>query len=146
MINVGLNKKSMVFMVVFCLHIFGAITQIKGQSDFPPWVNDSIPAHEIWGIGSAKLVNSRNSMNLAELRARFAIVAQLHSELVSEDYDFVSAYMLEASFEIMHDTRVLKRWTAPDGTSWCLAAMKKSDAVKYNRIIENIYQRSREVF
>ncbi|MDR1986856.1 MAG: LPP20 family lipoprotein, partial [Treponema sp.] len=148
MMNLGLTKKSMVFTGMVCLHIFRAMSQLYGQTDVPPWVYDPpYSEHEIYGIGVAQLVNRSTSMNIAELRARSSIAMQLFNSKVvvrpgDDDFnDLVSTCAgLEASFEIMKDTRVLERWTGQDGTSWALVAMRKSDAAKYDRIIKNIFQ------
>jgi hypothetical protein len=126
------------------------VARANGQSnDLPSWINDFPSDDELWGIGAAKLVNGRNSMNLAELRARGSIVSQLYAREFEKDDDiesnnlyifFMACVNLEVSFEMLNDTRILRTWEAPDGTSWCLVAMYKSDARKYTSIIENVYQ------
>jgi hypothetical protein len=146
------NKKTMLFVVLFCIGIFGTVAHVNAQSnDMPPWINEMPPDDEIWGIGLAKLVNSKESKNWAELQARSAIVSQLYTAMAmvrNDDDEFNNLYVifmmyinLEASFEIIDDTKVLKTWVAPDGTSWCLITMHKSNARKYISIFENIYQR-----
>jgi hypothetical protein len=143
--------KLVLFLVLFCLNIFGIIIPMYGQSDnnTPSWINEFPPEDEIWGVGVAKLVNSRNSMNLAELRARSAIVSQLYTRLVAraEDDEFNNLYeyfimynSIEASFEIINATKVLRQWEAPDGSYWSLIAMKTSDAMKFMSIFKNIYE------
>jgi hypothetical protein len=151
MTELVLNKKTVFFMVLFWLSVFGTIAQANGQSDnAPPWINDVPPENEYWGIGTAKLVNSKNSMNLAELRARCSIAGDIYARVFQRagDDEFNNLYLffmeyaqIEASFEIINDTRVLRTWEAPDGTSWCLIAMHKADAKKYTSICENIYQK-----
>jgi hypothetical protein len=126
------------------------VARANGQSnDLPSWINDFPSDDELWGIGAAKLVNSRNSMNLAELRARGSIVSQLYAREFEKEDDiesnnlyifFMACVNLEVSFEMLNDTRILRTWEAPDGTSWCLVAMYKSDARKYTSIMENVYQ------
>lgn len=157
MTNLVINKKKIFFVVLFCLYIFGAVIQVNGQSnDIPSWINYFPPEDEIWGIGVAKLINSRNSMNLAELRARAAIVSQIYSRIIARYDDdefnnlytfFLQYFQIEASFEIINATWVLRTWEAPDGTSWCLVAMRKSDSIRYLSIFKDIYQNYyKEVF
>jgi hypothetical protein len=150
MIDLVLSKKLMFFMALFCLSVMGTVTQVYGQTNTTPsWIKDFPPDDELWGIGTAKLVNSRNSRDLAELRARVAIVRQLYSRVTERAHDdefntlywfFMDYISIEASFEIMNATRVLRTWEAPDGTSWCLVALHKSDAIKYLSIIQDLYQ------
>jgi len=146
-----LSKKFMLLMAFFCLSVFGTVTQVYGQSIIPPEIREyrlSAPENEILGIGMAKLVNGRNSMDLAELRARSVIVSQIYTkeisragdEVFNDLYQFlVEVVSTEASFEIMNDTRVVWAGETPDGTSWCLIAMYKSDARKYESIIDCMY-------
>lgn len=146
MMDLTLNKKILILYFFFYLSVFGTIAQVNGQynsDDFPPWINDFAPEDEIWGIGVA------NSMDLAALRARSLIVSQIFWEegIKDDDYAFNNLYYffircitIDASFEIMNDTRVLRAWEAPDGAIWCRIALRKSDARKYKSVFENIYQ------
>jgi hypothetical protein len=151
MTNFVINKKTIFLCFFFCLNVFGMITQAKGQSNnVPPWIDDVPPENELWGLGTAKLVNSRNSMDLAELRARCTVALDIYCPVFysvddDESNDLLFFFMMYASvdisFEIINDTKVLRAWESPDGTSWCLVAMDKADAKKYTSICENIYQR-----
>jgi hypothetical protein len=149
-----LNKKYRFLVVLLCLNLFGSISQTFGQSNnnpnIPAWINEQPPEDMIWGIGLAKLVNGRNSMNLAELRARTSIVRQIYTPITilvrDDDNEFNNLYFLlleyvavQVSFELMNDTRVLKRWEAPDGNSWCLIEISKSDVRKYISVYESVY-------
>ena len=139
-----LDKKGLVFAVLLVFGICLVIPPASAQMspDLPPWLNESPPEDVIWGIGVAKLSNNRNSAALAELRARSGLVNQLGSEVsyLYRDDDpvfdnlymyFMSQVSTDFSFELMHETRVVRGWTAPDGTYWCLVEMRKADALKY---------------
>ncbi|MCL2441667.1 MAG: hypothetical protein FWD14_07985 [Treponema sp.] len=123
---------------------------IHGQqnNNIPPWFNELPPDDEIWRIGDAYLVNNRHSMNLAEIKARAHIISQIHIRIISRANDdefknlvnsLINLITIQASFEIINDTRILRQWVSPDGVSWCLIAIKKSDVRKYTSIIANIF-------
>ena len=145
--NFTVNKKFTAFFVFFGLNIVVAIAPVNGQ--VPSWIDEYPPEEEIWGVGYAKLVNSGNSMYLAELRARSDIARQIFYTARAwanddESNDLYLFFMMhicvEASFEIMNATIISARWTAPDGASWCRIAIKKSDIGRYTGIIEHIYE------
>ena len=144
--------KNMVLAGLLCVFLLGMGFQAFGQANpnMPPWVREEPPADALWGIAFANLPDSRHAMNIAEIRARMSLAAQIFSELKL----FGAAYKgidsgarlfvlqcvdLDFSFEIINDTRVLRQWQAPDGTVWCQVEIRKSNINKYRGICERIY-------
>ena len=149
-----MKRKMCFFGVILCLYVFCAIPQTSAQSNnnpnVPSWINDDPPEGMIWGIGLAKLDNNRSSMNSAELRAKRAIVRQLGFETILEKegdpvfnqlYEYFLLSVADDFLSVInHEIRVLKRWEAPDGNSWCLFEMRKSDVEKHKSTYEKLFQ------
>ena len=151
------KRKIVAITILMCINIFGIIADISGQSNsainLPPFISRAmVPDDEYSGIGAANLTNNQDlSMTLAEIYARTEIAQEIYTMFRTDrynddvfdnlNYQFIRYIHLLASFEIAKDTKIISRWVAPDGTTWCLVTMKKSEALKYESIIENMFLR-----
>ena len=144
-----MNKKSVFFLLFVCLNVFGMVLNVSGQSNtsFPSWIRDAITSaseNVLIGVGSAKLDNSQNSLDLAELRARNEISSQIitsvddmlrdytmstnnkstYDDGYESGYEYVQR-VLEQTYRDKNNVRIVRRSTEPDGTSWCLVEMRR---------------------
>jgi hypothetical protein len=106
--------------------------------NIPEWVlNLPVNQGTIYGIGQAKLVDSRNALMLAEEKAVLSAVYMasfLAYEMIQEyssqmEQDSLSFEFIERSIVLNWDEadiEIIKREQTPDGTWWCLAIYKKS--------------------
>jgi hypothetical protein len=136
------------FMKRLCLPLlaffvigFSASAQSKDMNrNIPEWVLN-LPVNEgtIYGIGQAKLVDSKDALMLAEEKAVLSAVymaSYLTYEMIQEhssqmEQDNLSFEFIEAKRSIVlnwevADIEIIKREQTLDGTWWCLAIYKKS--------------------
>jgi len=129
---------SIVFMAAACASGAGI-----GPTSTPPWINEIPDEGELWGIGIAKQSSPAFSMSSAEERARTAVARALSSKVQAmfTDYNLdagnagsqVNVSLQEnisrsLTNKDISGTRPIRRWQAPDGTFWILAALSAADA------------------
>ncbi|GHV82627.1 hypothetical protein AGMMS49991_11850 [Spirochaetia bacterium] len=112
-------------------------------SNTPSWAKNATPKDVVRGIGSANNSNEALSRSIAESRARASIVRQLNTELETMLTDYkpgagttgnrpgivlTESISRQVSSLQLTNTRVVKKWRAPDGTWWYMLEITKADA------------------
>jgi hypothetical protein len=127
-------------LVLFVTELSASAQSNDVNKNIPEWVlNLPVNPGTIYGIGQAKLVDSKNALMLAEEKAVLSAV-YMDSFLTYEMIEEYSGQMEQdsLSFEFITvernivlnwnvaDIEIIKREQTPDGTWWCLAIYKKS--------------------
>jgi predicted DNA binding CopG/RHH family protein len=128
------NVLGAISLMTFLLLLFPV--NLFAQNNLPNWLsNPPVAPGTIYGIGHAKLTDSKLAANLAEEKAVLSAVyeaqylATIEYEYLNQppEFEFIEEVKSINIRWNVSDIEIIKREQTSDGTWWCLAVYKKPE-------------------